>query len=57
VLCPTQEQLNLLCEQVGAENDPQKFLELVRELNDLLEAKRLRFSGTKADSQPSNYSG
>jgi len=53
----TQERLKLLCEQAATEKDPEKFLKLIREINDMLEAKRLRLSGTKADSQPSNYSG
>jgi hypothetical protein len=49
----TQERLKLLCEQAAIEKDPDKFLNLIREINDMLEAKRLRFSGTGADSQPS----
>jgi hypothetical protein len=43
-----------LCAEAANEKDPDKFLELIKEINDLLEAKRLRFSGKKADSQPSD---
>jgi hypothetical protein len=50
----TQERLKLLCEQAAKEKDPDKFLELIREINDMLEAKRLRLSGVKVDSQSSN---
>jgi hypothetical protein len=45
----TQERLKLLCEQAAKEKDPDKFLELIREINDMLEAKRLRLSGTSND--------
>jgi hypothetical protein len=50
----TQERLKLLCDQAAAEKDPEKFLEIIREINDMLEAKRVRLSGTKADIQTSN---
>jgi hypothetical protein len=43
-----------LCAEAANEKDPDRFLELIKEINDLLEAKRLRFSGKKVDSQPSN---
>jgi hypothetical protein len=46
----TQERLKLLCRQAATEKDPDKFLEIIREINDMLEAKRLRISGTKANS-------
>jgi hypothetical protein len=47
----TQERLKLLCEQAAVEKDPEKFLKIIREINDLLEAKRQRLSGVKTDSQ------
>jgi hypothetical protein len=50
----TQDRLKLLCEQAATEKDPDKFLKIIREINDMLEAKRLRLSGTKADSKPSS---
>jgi hypothetical protein len=50
----TQERLKLLCEQAAVEKDPDKFLEIIREINDMLEAKRLRLSSAKTNSQPSN---
>ena len=34
-----QERLNELCRRVVAERDPQKFDELVKQMNDLLEKK------------------
>jgi hypothetical protein len=43
-----------LCAEAANEKDPDRFLELIKEINNLLEAKRLRFSGKKVDSQPSN---
>ncbi len=36
------ERMNQLCAQIKTEKDPQKFDELVRELNDLLEQKHER---------------
>jgi hypothetical protein len=33
------ERWQILCEQVAVEQDPHKFLRLIRELNDLLEAR------------------
>jgi hypothetical protein len=50
----TQERLKLLCEQAAVEKDPDKFLEIIREINDMLEAKRLRLSSAKTNSQPPN---
>jgi hypothetical protein len=38
----TKERWMLLCEQAANEQDPQKLIELVREINDLLEAKEKR---------------
>jgi hypothetical protein len=46
----TRERLKPLYEQAAIEKDPDKFLEIIREINDMLEAKRLRISGTKANS-------
>jgi hypothetical protein len=50
----TTERWRQLCAQAANEKDPDRFLELIKEINDLLEAKRLRFSGKKVDSQPSD---
>jgi hypothetical protein len=49
----TTERWKQLCAQAAIEKDPHKFLELIREINDLLEAKRLRLSDKKVDSLPS----
>jgi hypothetical protein len=46
----TERRINL-CAEAANEKDPHRFLELIKEINDLLEAKRFRFSGKKADSQ------
>jgi hypothetical protein len=43
-----------LCEQAATENDPEKFLELIQEINNLLEQKRLHLSDRKIDNQPSS---
>jgi hypothetical protein len=48
------ERWKQLCEEAAIEKDPHKFLDLIKEINDLLEAKRLRFSGKKVDGPPSN---
>lgn len=37
-----REKMNALCERIAIEKAPQKFDELVRELNDLLERKHER---------------
>jgi hypothetical protein len=43
-----------LCEQAATEKDPEKLLELIQEINNLLEEKRLRVSGGRIDNQPPN---
>jgi hypothetical protein len=50
----TQERLKLLCEQAATEKDPEEFIKLIREINDMLELKRVRLSAANADSKPSN---
>ena len=50
----TTERWKQLCAQAAIEKDPHKFLELIKEINDLLEAKRLRLSDKKVDSPPSS---
>jgi len=50
----TGERWRQLCAEAANEKDPQRFLELIKEINDLLEAKRLRVSGEISDSQPPN---
>jgi hypothetical protein len=49
----TQERLKLLCEQAATEQDPEKFLKLISEINYMLELKRVRLSAAIADSKPS----
>jgi hypothetical protein len=44
----TGERWKLLCELAAKEQDPAKLIELVREINDLLEAKRARLEAEKA---------
>lgn len=36
-----QEQINILCERIATEQDQEKFIKLVQELNDLLDGKNL----------------
>lgn len=43
------EEWKQLCEQASVEQDPNKLLDLIRKINELLAAKRKRLSG-KADS-------
>ena len=38
----TDERVTRLCQQAASEQDPQKLIELVGEINDLLEEKRAR---------------
>jgi hypothetical protein len=38
----TKQKWMTLCEQAAAEQDPQKLLDLVQQINDLLEAKERR---------------
>jgi hypothetical protein len=49
---PSQERLKLLCEQAAVEKNPDRFLKIIREINDMLEAKRARLCGMDTDSQP-----
>ena len=37
----TEKRWKRLCEQAAVEQDPQKLIELIKEINDLLEEKRL----------------
>ena len=39
---PTKERWQLLTEQASVEQDPEKLMALIREINDLLEAKQKR---------------
>jgi len=44
VIGNTKERWRELCEQASVEQDPDKLLELVREINQLLEEKRTRLA-------------
>lgn len=50
-----RERMQLLCEQIAKEEDPEKFTKLVQELNDLLEhkVKRLERPARPLDSKSS----
>jgi hypothetical protein len=39
-----------LCQQAAVEQDPQKLLALIKEINDLLEAKEARLQGQRKGS-------
>jgi len=41
-----------LCEEASTEQDPERLLELVQEINRLIDEKRLGLHGRKADSKP-----
>ena len=43
---PLRERWQELCEQAASEQDPQKLLELIREINDLLGAKQARLNNS-----------
>ena len=45
----TDERWKNLCEQAASEQDPKKFIELIKEINNLLEEKRSR---VPPESQP-----
>jgi hypothetical protein len=40
-----KERWKVLCEQAAVEQDPKKLHELIKEINDLLEAKEARLKG------------
>jgi hypothetical protein len=44
-----------LCQQAAVEQDPQKLLQLIKEINDLLEAKEARLLQTRKG--PSSVDG
>ncbi|MGA7440872.1 MAG: hypothetical protein WA372_16825 [Candidatus Sulfotelmatobacter sp.] len=44
---PENERIHELCSLIGSEQDRQKFLELVKELNRILSAKEERLPGDK----------
>jgi hypothetical protein len=46
VQAQTKELWQKLCEQAADEQDPAKFLTIIREINTLLELKRARFKQT-----------
>jgi hypothetical protein len=44
----SQERWRRLCEQAAKEQDPKRLVQLVKEINDLLEAKQKRLSEDSA---------
>jgi hypothetical protein len=51
------ERWRILCQEASTEKDPDRMAVLVKEINDLLEAKQKRirdklFAGTKNDATP-----
>lgn len=48
----TKERWMELCEQATVEQDPQKLLELARQINDLLEEKERRLGITPPECNP-----
>jgi len=47
----TKERWLVLCEQATVEQDPAKMIQLIREINDLLEAKQQRVSAAPAPTR------
>lgn len=45
MLGKNRERWRELCEQAAVEQDPQRMLELIREINRLLEEKQARLNG------------
>jgi hypothetical protein len=43
----TKQRWEELCEQAATEQDPEKFFELIREINRLLEERRMRLNNKK----------
>jgi len=41
-----------LCEQAATEQDPEKLMELISQINRLLEAKERRLKGNPCDTEP-----
>ena len=48
----TGERWRKLCEQAAEEQDPNRLMELVREINQLLESKEERLLQEHQDEQP-----
>ena len=48
----TTELWKTLCEEAANEQDPERLLELVKEINNLLEEKQLRVKGKNGDGAP-----
>ena len=42
-----RERMHILCERIAKEQDHEKFVQLVRELNDLLDHKEQRLESPK----------
>jgi hypothetical protein len=47
-----QERWKELCEHAANEQDPEKLLHLVKEINDLLDAKKHRSAEVSSSAQP-----
>jgi hypothetical protein len=49
-----KERWKVLCEQAAVEQDPVKLHQLIKEINDLLEAKETRLKGPAPDESKSS---
>jgi hypothetical protein len=49
-----EERLRLLCQFAANEHDPQKLIELVRQINELVEEKRKRLIGSGTNKEDGN---
>jgi hypothetical protein len=52
-----EERWKELCEHAANEQDPEKLLHLVKEINDLLDAKKHRLAEVSSSAQPKEASG
>jgi uncharacterized protein with von Willebrand factor type A (vWA) domain len=50
----TEDRWKLLCEEAATENDARRLIELLQEINDLLEARRLRLRTQRAGNESSD---
>jgi hypothetical protein len=51
-----EERWKELCEHAANEQDPEKLLQLVKEINDLLDAKKHRLAEVSFSAQPKDAS-
>lgn len=53
----TREHWMELCEQAAAEQDSERLMKLIREIDEMLEQKELRLKGRRGESSQSEQNG